>query len=104
MACLEYTPLASTDVDSIWDYIAKDNPEAARGLLRRIDERCRLLAENPYSGTSASDLLEDLRAVTVGSYVIFYFPLPDGDGIRIARILHGARDLPVVLQEGLDDR
>jgi toxin ParE1/3/4 len=38
------------------------------------------------------DLLEPkLRFIPVGSYLVFYRSLPDG--VEIARILHGARDI-----------
>ena len=69
-------------------------------MLKRIDERCWLLAENSSSGTSASELAEELRAVSVGSYVIFYLSLLDESGVRVVRVLHGARDLPVAINEG----
>ncbi len=39
------------------------------------------------------------RSIVVRPYVIFYEPLPKGDGIAIWRVLHGARRL-----EGLVER
>jgi toxin ParE1/3/4 len=32
-----------------------------------------------------------LRSSPVGSYLVFYLPLPDG--IEVIRVLHGSRDL-----------
>ncbi len=103
MAQYHYSRQALEDLNSIGDYIATDNPDAADRLLDRIDERCKLLALNPHTGSSAAYLVEKLRAIAVGSYVIFYFPLLDDGGIRVVRILHGARDLPAVIEEGLSD-
>jgi len=100
MARYHYSREASEDLYSIGIYIATDDPAAADRLLDRIDERCQLLAENPFSGTSAAEIAEGLRCVTVSSYVIFYFPSPDG--VRIARVLHGARDLPDAFREGFE--
>lgn len=90
MARVEKRPLAEADLDDIWWYIAQDNPDAADKMLDRLDERCTALAEFPLTGMSREDLFPSLRSVTVGSYVIFYLPLPDG--IDVVRVLPGMRD------------
>ena len=35
---IEYLPAAQEDLDGIFDYIAKDNPEAAENFIDQIDE------------------------------------------------------------------
>lgn len=60
-------------------------------MLDLIDEKCRLLADMPGIGRSRAEFEPELRSFAVGSYVIFYRPL--ADGIEIARVVHGARDL-----------
>ena len=90
-ARLEYSVQAQEDMDGIWDHIADDNPVAAENMLRRIDERCRALAENPELGELWSILGPDVRMFTVGRYAIFYRPARNG--IRVARVLHSARDI-----------
>lgn len=97
MAGLRYSRIARRDLDSIWDYIAADNPPEADEMLRRIDERCHQLAESPELGERWPQLAADIRMFTVGSYVIFYRPA--GDGIEVARILHSARDIPAVFRQ-----
>ncbi len=38
-----------------------------------------------------------LRSFTVSPYILFYRPVPDG--IRLVRVLHGARDTGTVLRD-----
>jgi toxin ParE1/3/4 len=85
------SPAAETDAAEIWAYIAEDNPIAADRLLARFDRTVRNLASQPQSGKGVEELAPNLRFIVVGSYLIFYRPLPDG--VEIARIIHGARDI-----------
>jgi plasmid stabilization system protein ParE len=45
------SPEAYDDLDSIYDYIAQDNPMAAALLISRFNRAFRLLAAFPRSGT-----------------------------------------------------
>ena len=92
MANVYRSSVVESDLAEIYDYIASDNPVAAEKLLRRIDERATLYAENPAIGTPHSELLTGLRSFVEGRYIAFYLTVPDG--IRIVRVLHTARDLP----------
>jgi toxin ParE1/3/4 len=83
------TRQAREDVLAIWEYIAADNETAADRLLRRFDETARRLSENPALGSSQARFRQGLRCMPVGNYLIFYEPITDG--IRILRVLHGAR-------------
>jgi toxin ParE1/3/4 len=47
-------------------------------------------------GRVRDELVPSLRSFPVGKYVIFYRPIENG--IEIARILHGARDLPSIFE------
>jgi toxin ParE1/3/4 len=40
---------AEEDLIGIWFHIAKDNPEAADSILRRIENKVVMLAGNPSS-------------------------------------------------------
>ena len=82
---------ARADLAEIWRYIAADNPAAARRLLERIEAVARLLAERPLMGRPRPNLAPGLRSFPVGAYVLYYRPV--SAGIRIVRVLHGARDL-----------
>jgi len=95
MALVLKRPAAEGDLDDIWWYIAQDSPQNADRFLDRIEERCCVLAEFPNIGTSRDDLRPGLRSHPVGKYLIFYFPLDDG--IDIARVLRGSRDVESLL-------
>ncbi len=66
----------------------------ADALLRQLAGTMRTLAGNPLMGRSREDLLPGLRSFAVGSYIIFYRPVERG--IEVARVLHGARDIPAL--------
>ena len=50
-----------------------------------------MLIENPLAGRERRELGASLRSFPVGSYVIFYVPLPDG--VEIIRVMHGRQDI-----------
>jgi toxin ParE1/3/4 len=85
------TAQAERDLDEIWFHIAVDNIGAADELLNAIDHCCRLLARQPMMGRARPELAPDLRSFPVARYVIFYSP--SADGVEVARVLHGARDI-----------
>lgn len=84
-------PLAETDLDDIWWYIAQDNPEAADQLLDRIEERCQALVRFPEMGVNRDELVPGLRSFPIGNYLIFY--LINEHEIEIVRVLPGMRDI-----------
>lgn len=84
-------PEADADLLDIWLYIAQDSPNNADHFLDRIREKLWGLAESPQIGAKRDVIRAGLRSQPIGAYLIFYFPLEDG--IEIARVLHGARDI-----------
>ena len=83
------TSRAELDLAEIWTYIARDNLDAADRVVRRIDERFRLLLAHPTMGESMEHYRRGLRATAVGNYVIYYSSTEDG--IQVYRVLHAAR-------------
>jgi toxin ParE1/3/4 len=61
-------PLAETDLEEIWWYIAQDNPDAADRFLEKIEERCSTLANFLQMGRSCDELHPGLRSLPVGNY------------------------------------
>jgi toxin ParE1/3/4 len=84
-------PRAIRDLAAIWDYISPHDRHAADALVERIDEVLALLADHPMLGPARRARTRNLRSFTVGRYILLYQPL--ADGIRLLRVLHGARDL-----------
>ena len=56
MAELIWTEPALSDLDTIADYIALDNPEAASDLVRRVFRHVEQLAKYPESGSRPQEL------------------------------------------------
>jgi toxin ParE1/3/4 len=98
MAQVMTTPRAKADLLDIWFFIADDNVEAADRLLDRIDGVCKQLTDSPALGPARPDLRPDFRYFSVGRYLILYRIAPGG--VEIVRVVHGARDLTKLLQEG----
>jgi toxin ParE1/3/4 len=88
---------ARLDVDSIYDYIAKQNQAAADRLIDLFWAKFEFLARHPLAGEHRPELSDDLRSFTAGRYVILYRPV--AGGVEIARIIHSARDLEGALSE-----
>lgn len=86
------TSIANADLIGIALCIAEDNPAAADAWLDNFDKKCRLLVAMPEMGRLRPELERQIRSWVYGDYVIFYQISPDG--IIVARVLHGSRDLP----------
>lgn len=56
MAKVVWAEPALSDLDAIADYIALDNPEAARELVQRIFKHVDQLEEHPRSGSKPQEL------------------------------------------------
>src|SRR5262245_7182851 len=87
---------AKADLVDIWQYIAQDNPQAADRMLDKIGDGFRVIARFPHGGTARPELGQQLRCFSVGSYVIYFRPV--AQGVEIARVLHGARDVDVIFE------
>jgi plasmid stabilization system protein ParE len=56
MAEVVWTEPALSDLDAIADYIALDNPDAARSLVQRVFQHVDQLIEHPRSGSKPLEL------------------------------------------------
>lgn len=56
MAEVIWTEPALSDLDAIADYIALDDPEAARALVQRVFHHVEHLAKHPESGPKPPEL------------------------------------------------
>lgn len=89
---------AASDIREIWLYVANDNLKAARRVRLDIWEACRRIAEFPRLGHKREDITtKPVLFWPAGPYLIVYNPEPRP--IEIVRVLHGGRDLPVILTD-----
>lgn len=89
------SPTARRDLDDIWDYIAKDNPEAADETLAAFAQTFDLLAQTKVIGRDESRFVAGLRMFPLKRYLIYF--LSNRNPVEIARILHSARDVETIL-------
>jgi toxin ParE1/3/4 len=96
MARLLFDLDAKEDLRQIVRYIGieQSRPQTARNVARKIYRECERYARNPLMGEKRDDLIAGIRIFTVRPYVVFYHPVKDG--IRVARVIHGARDYPAI--------
>ena len=91
MPTLIFAPSARLDLLDIFDYIARDKPNAAANWIDKIEEKCALIATTPEFGERRPEHGSDIRSSVVGRYVIFYRPMEDG--IEVVRVIVGDRDI-----------
>lgn len=73
MAEIIWTQPALQELDAIADYIALDNPQAARRLVRQVFEKARQLEIFPRSGRTPPELPDTTyRELLVAPCRIFY--------------------------------
>jgi plasmid stabilization system protein ParE len=71
--------------------------ELADRIVSAIREKFVFLAQNPGAGHLRKDLIdEDVRFVSVYSYLIVYRPVVRP--LQVVAILHGRRDIPEILK------
>lgn len=88
--------LADTDLDRIWLFIARDNISAADRQVTKLHRKFEILAAHPDLGELQPELASgDYRRFAAGTYVVFYRKVDDG--IEIARVIHGSRDIDAIL-------
>jgi toxin ParE1/3/4 len=84
------SPDAEHDLQTIFDYIAADNPRAAMRMIERLQRSCRLLGEFPRPAPSRDEIRPGLRMHEVHNYLIIYRAVPGG--AEVIRVFHRARN------------
>lgn len=88
-------------IEQAW-HIAQDSVDAAERFLAACEEAFDTLVRMPEMGVPRefrNPRLEGLRMWPVRGFekhLVFYQPL--ADGIRVVRVLHGARDIEGILE------
>ena len=85
---------ALQNLDQEADYIANDDPQAARLVVQRIHHAIVLLADNPALGHPGR--IHGTRELVVPDtrYIIPYRVRPRLDRIEILRVFHSSRKTP----------
>jgi plasmid stabilization system protein ParE len=91
------SPEALQDLQSIQEFIALDNPHAAEKIIDQLFAAFENLAKFPHIGHRRPDLTNrNVQFWATCAYLVVYRIVPDG--LQIVAILHGAQDVPRVLE------
>ena len=86
-----FHPEAFADLDEIWEFIAKDNIDAADRVIADVFETIRSLVPFPQGGHRRPDLTtRPLRLTRVYDYLIAY--APEENRVWVIAVLHGNRN------------
>jgi len=87
---------ADLDLDDIWEYIARDNIDAADRWIGKLFDAFEALAQTPGMGHKREDLTQHpVLFWPVGSYLVIY--RADRRPIEIVAVTQGSRDIPAFL-------
>jgi addiction module RelE/StbE family toxin len=87
-----FSPQARDDLREIFLYIAGDNPDAARALLKRLRSCITDLEDAPHIGRPGRVPGTRELAIPGTAYIAPY--QVSGDQLQILRVYHGARQWP----------
>jgi toxin ParE1/3/4 len=90
MMTIRWTPTASNDLEAVYDYIARDNADAASAMVRRMISGIDALVRNPELGRIGREV--GSRELIVVPYRIIY-RIRDSV-VEILNIVHSARRWP----------
>ena len=93
---VELTAAAEAEMESIGDYIARDNPERALSFVRGLARSCMDLADMPEAWPVVPRYKHlGIRRRVHGRYLIFY--RIGADSVTVLHVLNGAMDVEAVL-------
>ena len=96
MGRVAWTLKASRHLAAIQEYIGRDSRRYARRFVRQLVQATRRLETEPLSGRVVPEFAsQQLREVIYRGYRIVY--RFRGDGVEILAVIHGARQLGMVV-------
>ncbi len=96
-------PCVENELWAIWEFIARDNPDAATHVVESAYETFVTLASSPGLGRARKfrdPRLKGIRSWRIAgfdNYLICYRPVPEG--IQVFHVYHGARDIESLFGE-----
>ena len=97
---IKWVRLALDDLDAAGEFIARDNPEAASRVLKRIWDAVQLLADHPDAGRAGR--VPGTRELVIADtpFIIPYRVVENT--VQILRVLHGKRKWPQRISKNSD--
>jgi toxin ParE1/3/4 len=93
-----WSPQARDDLIEIYVAIGLERPDAAERYFDRIEEKVRLLGDQPRLGARRRDIRQGVRMLVEAPYLILYETVPDTDigpltMVEVVRVVDGRREL-----------
>ena len=93
MAEIIWTIEALDCLEQIHDYIAADNPKAARKVIKGIYDKIQMLSRQPQTGQRYEVITDrEVREILYGHYRIAYL-IRTESSVEILAIFHGRMDI-----------
>ncbi len=89
---LKWTRLSIQDMQHLYDYIAEDNPKAAKKMISRIGEAADKLKKYPHMGKAGRVTNTRELVIAATPYIVVY--VINGQTIQIVSVIHGAMRWP----------
>ncbi len=86
---IKWVRLALDDLNQAGEFIARDNPEAASRVLKRIWDAVHMIADHPHAGR-AGRVPGTRELVIAGTPFIIPYQVVE-DTVQILRVLHAKR-------------
>lgn len=87
-----FSPEAEQDLAEIFDFILEDNPDAAQGMLIRIQNTINNLAEHPHLGRAGR--IPKTRELVIADTPFIVPYQVSRNRLEILRVYHAARKWP----------
>ncbi len=96
---LHLTDAAETDLAEIWGYIATEAGETtATRYLDQLTKAIEVVRHSPLIGTTRDQLGTGMRVTVHHPYAIYYQVTKRT--LIVVRVLHGARDIAAIAEQG----
>ncbi len=97
---LRWSGAAKADLLEIWLYIAPENVNAADRQIAKIEQAVFRLGDFPRSAPARHDIGPEVRAITVGNYLVLYRVIDAERQVDLMRVIDGRRDLAALFAMG----
>ena len=87
---------AERDLNSLYDYIARENAGAARRYVEALQKTCRRLVDYPQSGKQFN---EAYRVIVYRNHLVFHRYDAARETVAIIRVVDARRDLSAGIDE-----
>jgi len=100
MAEIRWTEKASKNLQSIYEYIARDSKVYAGRFVKALIKAAGKLEMMPYCGRMIPEFeRDDLREVIYQNYRIVYRMVDEDNVAEILAVVHGARDMKTLFSK-----